>query len=75
MTETFIICISGPIAAGKSFFTKRFVEEVMKKHLTIEILSINNFYYDQAQIDELQRIKYNFDYLDAIDKEMFIQRI
>lgn len=75
MGNSCIIGISGPTASGKSFFTKKLAEKAIQTDLTVEIISTDHFYRDLTQFDESQRLKYNFDHPDAIDKDLFIQAI
>ncbi|MCY3412879.1 MAG: uridine kinase [Candidatus Heimdallarchaeota archaeon] len=73
--QPFVLIISGPTNAGKSFFANELLEEAAKRGISCARISSDEFYKDLSHLSMEERIKINYDDPSSIDKETFIQTI
>lgn len=66
-----IITLSGPSCSGKTTAAKKLVSEFLKYHKRVNIISIDDFYYDKHKLNEISRLKGletpDYDSADTID--------
>ncbi len=69
--ELKVITLSGPTCSGKTTASKKLVEAFAKHSKRINIISIDDFYYDKDKLHELSRNKgmdkVDYDSVDTID--------
>lgn len=68
-----LIALSGPTCSGKTTLSKKLVSDFAEYGRTIHVISIDNFYYDRAYLEERsKRLGYrtvDYDSIDTIDFE------
>lgn len=69
---TFILAVSGPTNAGKSYFTDRLKKHAVEKGLKVSSISTDEFYRDLSHLSMDERNKVNYDHPDSIDEKEFI---
>ena len=66
-----VITLSGPTCSGKTTASKKLVDAFAKHSKRINIISIDDFYYDKEKLHEMSRIKgmdkVDYDSVDTID--------
>lgn len=66
-----VITLSGPTCSGKTTASKKLVEAFAKRSKRINIISIDDFYYDKGKLHELSKAKgmdkVDYDSVDTID--------
>ena len=66
-----VITLSGPTCSGKTTASKKLVEAFAKHSKRINIISIDDFYYDKEKLHELSKLKgmdkVDYDSVDTID--------
>ncbi|MHA2502814.1 MAG: uridine kinase family protein, partial [Candidatus Kariarchaeaceae archaeon] len=67
----YILAISGPTAAGKTYFSNKLVEVVEKHGYTISKISTDEFYHDLSHMTMEMRSQVNYDLPQSIDAEGF----
>lgn len=72
---SFILAISGPTAAGKTYFTKHLQETVKNAGLSTVTISTDEFYKDLVHLTMEERIKVNYDHPDSIDSSAFLHAL
>ncbi|MCE7736501.1 MAG: uridine kinase [Candidatus Heimdallarchaeota archaeon] len=70
--STFILAVSGPTNAGKSYFTDRLKIHALEKGIKVSSISTDEFYRDLSHLSMDERNKVNYDHPDSIDEKEFI---
>ncbi|OLS20638.1 MAG: Uridine kinase [Candidatus Heimdallarchaeota archaeon LC_2] len=70
--KTFILAITGPTNAGKSYFTEKLEKYAFQKGVKTISISTDEFYRDLSHLTLNKRNKVNYDHPDSIDSEEFI---
>lgn len=73
--EPFILAISGPTSAGKTFFSKQLQKVVNQRNITITVISTDDFYNDLSHLSMEERNQVNYDHPDSINQEEFLDVI
>lgn len=69
---TFIVAVSGPTNAGKSYFTDRLKAHALKNGINVRSISTDEFYRDLSHLNMDERNKVNYDHPNSIDEKEFI---
>jgi len=67
----FLLAISGPTAAGKTYFTRELITAIEEIGLRTVTISTDEFYYDLSHLSMEERIKVNYDQPKSINEEEF----
>lgn len=70
--STFILAVSGPTNAGKSYFTDRLKAYAHEKGIKVSSISTDEFYRDLSHLSIDDRNKVNYDHPKSIDEKEFI---
>ncbi len=73
--ETFILAVTGPTNAGKSYFTDRLKNYASERGVKVTSISTDEFYKDLSHLNMDQRNKVNYDHPDSIDSHKFIDAL
>ena len=69
--KSFLLAISGPTAAGKTYFTNKLIGVFEENNLSTIRISTDEFYKDLSHLQMEERIKVNYDLPQSIDIEEF----
>ncbi|MFV2014562.1 MAG: uridine kinase [Candidatus Heimdallarchaeota archaeon] len=73
--STFILAVTGPTNAGKSYFTDRLKKYAIEKGVKVTSISTDEFYRDLSHLSMEERTKVNYDHPESIDKQEFIEAL
>ncbi|MHA2029369.1 MAG: uridine kinase [Candidatus Kariarchaeaceae archaeon] len=73
--KPFILAITGPTNAGKSYFTDRLKRCAIERGLKTTSISTDEFYRDLSHLSMEERTKVNYDHPDSINKDEFIEAL
>lgn len=68
--KTFILAVSGPTNAGKSYFTDRLKKCAKDNGVRVTSISTDEFYRDLSHLNMDQRNTVNYDHPDSIDSTL-----
>ena len=69
--ERRFVFVAGPSSSGKTTFSKRLSIQLRVLGLKTQLLSLDNYFRDRAELTALQGGRLNFEVLDAIDLDLF----
>ena len=72
--NTKIILVCGGSSSGKTTLAAGLVDAV-RKFASVEIISMDNYYFDLGHMDPLEADTKNFDSPDAVDSELLFQHL
>lgn len=67
----YILGISGPTNAGKTYFSRKLRKYCDKNNISYSTISTDDFYIDLSDIPMSERIEKNYDHPNAISKDDF----
>lgn len=71
MPSPYIIAISGPTSAGKTYFAKLLTEKCVEYGISVSRVSTDDFYIDRSHMPLEERRKQNYDTPNSIDSNEF----
>ena len=74
LKNTKIILICGGSCSGKTTLAAGLADAV-REFATVEIISMDNYYFDLGHMDQLEADNRNFDSPDAVDSELLFQHL
>lgn len=75
ITTTRLICIAGPSSSGKTTFANRLCDELKSRGFHPIRISLDDYYLDKEQVPLDEDGNYDFEHIDALDKDLFNQNI
>ena len=72
--DTNIILVCGGSCSGKTTLATGLVETI-RETASVEIISMDNYYFDLSHMDPLEADNKNFDSPDAVDSELLFQHL
>ena len=71
----YLLAVTGPTSAGKTYFTKKLIESALKMDLTVDLISTDDFYRDQTHLTMEERTKVNYDNPKSINDTEFLENL
>jgi uridine kinase len=65
-----LVLIAGPSSSGKTTFSKRLAVQLLAAGLRPVTVELDNYFVDREQTPKTDNGEYNFEHLDAIDRDL-----
>lgn len=71
----YLLAVTGPTSAGKTYFTKKIIESAKSMDLTVDLISTDDYYRDLTHLTMEERGKVNYDDPKSINDTEFLESL